>query len=97
VSRLSAPVASVIAFLEAIVATVLSWFLLGEHLSTPQLFGGALVLVGAFVAQTSRPVEATTVVAGGAEPAQAARTAGVTADRVAGQAAEAAVDGTPSH
>ncbi len=68
VSRLSAPVASVIAFLEAIVATVLSWFLLGEHLSTPQLLGGGLVLVGAFVAQTSRRVETTTVVALGAEP-----------------------------
>jgi drug/metabolite transporter (DMT)-like permease len=97
VSRLSAPVASVIAFLEAIVATVLSWFLLGEHLSTPQLLGGALVLAGAFVAQTSRPVEPTTVVAGGSEPAHGDGTAGVTADRFTGHAAEAAVDGTPSH
>jgi drug/metabolite transporter (DMT)-like permease len=93
VSRLSAPVASVIAFLEAIVATVLSLFLLGEHLSTPQLLGGALVLVGAFVAQTSRPVEATTVVATHPDPAQADRTADVTAENTA----DAAVDGTPSH
>ncbi|WP_037608386.1 EamA family transporter [Streptacidiphilus rugosus] len=68
VSRLSAPVAAVVAFLEAVVATVLSWFLLGEHLSGPQLLGGALVLVGAFVAQTSRPSEPTTVVALGVEP-----------------------------
>ncbi|MEY9938542.1 DMT family transporter [Streptacidiphilus sp. MAP5-3] len=63
VSRLSAPVASVVAFLEAIWATALSWFLLGEHLATPQLLGGALVLIGAFVAQTSRPSKPSTPVA----------------------------------
>ncbi|MEZ0065049.1 drug/metabolite transporter (DMT)-like permease [Streptacidiphilus sp. MAP12-20] len=68
VSRLSAPVAAVVAFLEAVVATVLSWFLLGEHLATPQLLGGALVLIGAFVAQTSRPSEPSTVVASSADP-----------------------------
>ncbi|MFC5905999.1 EamA family transporter [Streptacidiphilus monticola] len=55
VSRLSAPVAGVIACLEAVVATVLSWVLLGEHLAGPQLVGGLLVLGGAFLAQTSRP------------------------------------------
>lgn len=38
-------------------ATVLAWFVLGEHLAAPQLFGGALVLLGALVAQTSRPSE----------------------------------------
>ncbi|SEK19474.1 EamA family transporter [Streptacidiphilus jiangxiensis] len=75
VSRLSAPVASVVAFLEAVVATVLSWFLLGEHLATPQLLGGALVLVGAFVAQTSRPVQGSAEVAVNGEIAQVSETA----------------------
>ncbi|MEY9872365.1 drug/metabolite transporter (DMT)-like permease [Streptacidiphilus sp. MAP12-33] len=70
VSRLSAPVASVVAFLEAIWATVLSWFLLGEHLAAPQLVGGALVLVGAFVAQTSRPAESATLIAAESAPAR---------------------------
>jgi drug/metabolite transporter (DMT)-like permease len=94
VSRLSAPVASVIAFLEAVVATVLSWFLLGEHLAAPQLVGGALVLVGAFVAQTSRPVEAATLVASGAEPARAEPAPHDAAAGTAGPAA--AVDGPAS-
>ncbi|MFC7216823.1 DMT family transporter [Streptomyces polyrhachis] len=57
VRMLSPQVAGVVAFLEAIVATVLAWVLLGEHLSGPQLAGGALVLVGAFIAQASRPKE----------------------------------------
>jgi drug/metabolite transporter (DMT)-like permease len=56
VSRLSAPVAGVVACLEAVVATVLAWVLLGQHLDSPQLFGGLLVLVGACVAQTSGAV-----------------------------------------
>ncbi|RAG83286.1 EamA family transporter [Streptacidiphilus pinicola] len=81
VSRLSAPVASVIAFLEAIVATVLSWFLLGEHLAAWQLVGGALVLIGAFVAQTSRPTEAATVVAVGGESPLAGQVVDETAAR----------------
>jgi drug/metabolite transporter (DMT)-like permease len=55
VSRLSAPVAGVVACLEAVVATVLAWVLLGEHLAVPQVFGGLLVLAGACVAQTSTP------------------------------------------
>jgi drug/metabolite transporter (DMT)-like permease len=58
VSRLSAPVAGVIASLEAVVGTVLAWVLLGEHLDGPQILGGLLVLSGACVAQTS-PVGAT--------------------------------------
>ncbi|MEZ0094942.1 DMT family transporter [Streptacidiphilus sp. EB129] len=53
VSRLSAPVAGVVATLEAVVATVLAWVLLGEHLALPQVVGGLLVLVGACVAQTA--------------------------------------------
>ncbi|MFE9613551.1 DMT family transporter [Streptomyces sp. NPDC006012] len=55
VRRLSPPVAGVVACLEAVVATVLAWVLLGEHLSLPQLAGGAVVLVGAFIAQSSTP------------------------------------------
>ncbi|MFF0393096.1 DMT family transporter [Kitasatospora sp. NPDC004615] len=53
VQYLSPPVAGVIANLEAVVATVLAWILLGEHLGTPQLAGGALVLAGAFAAQSA--------------------------------------------
>ncbi|MFZ3496167.1 EamA family transporter [Streptomyces sp. 5.8] len=56
VRKLSPQVAGVVACLEAVVATVLAWVLLGEHLSTWQIIGGALVLGGAFIAQTSRQV-----------------------------------------
>src|SRR5690606_11112644 len=51
VRRLSPQVAGVVACLEAVIATVLDWFLLGEHLSAPQIIGGAAVLAGAFIAQ----------------------------------------------
>ncbi|MFC5643502.1 MULTISPECIES: EamA family transporter [Kitasatospora] len=54
VQHLSPPVAGVVANLEAVVATVLAWVLLGEHLGLPQLAGGALVLAGAFAAQSKR-------------------------------------------
>ncbi|MDX2863245.1 DMT family transporter, partial [Streptomyces scabiei] len=53
VRRLSPQVAGVVGCLEAVVATVLAWVLLGEHLSAPQILGGTVVLVGAFVAQRS--------------------------------------------
>lgn len=56
VRKLSPQVAGVVACLEAVVATVLAWVLLGEHLATWQIVGGALVLGGALIAQTSRPV-----------------------------------------
>lgn len=55
VRRLSPQVAVVVACLEAVVATVLAWVLLGERLGGPQLVGGALVLTGAFIAQTATP------------------------------------------
>ncbi|MGO4425278.1 DMT family transporter, partial [Streptomyces sp. MCAF7] len=55
VRRLSPQVAGVVACLEAVVATVLAWVLLNEHLSLPQIVGGAVVLFGAFIAQTSAP------------------------------------------
>ncbi|MER7407825.1 EamA family transporter [Streptomyces sp. NPDC000070] len=57
VRRLSPQVAGVVACLEAVIATVLAWVLLGEHLSAPQLAGGAIVLVGAFIAQSSTPAK----------------------------------------
>ncbi|MDQ0989670.1 DMT family transporter [Streptomyces sp. V3I7] len=57
VRRLSPQVAGVVACLEAVVATVLAWVLLGEHLSMPQVAGGLLVLVGAFIAQSSAPAK----------------------------------------
>ncbi|MEV0280346.1 EamA family transporter [Streptomyces sp. NPDC050610] len=55
VRRLSPQVAGVVACLEAVIATVLAWVLLGEHLAAPQLVGGAVVLLGAFIAQVARP------------------------------------------
>ncbi len=53
VRRLSPQVAAVVGVLEAVVATVLAWVLIDEHLGAAQIIGGALVLAGAFVAQTS--------------------------------------------
>ncbi|MER8236904.1 EamA family transporter [Streptomyces sp. NPDC094049] len=55
VRRLSPQVAGVVACLEAVIATVLAWVLLGEHLDAPQIIGGAVVLVGALIAQSSTP------------------------------------------
>ncbi|MEU9336257.1 EamA family transporter [Streptomyces sp. NPDC048290] len=55
VRRLSPAVAGVVACLEAVIATVLAWVLLGEHLSAPQIIGGAVVLTGAFIAQSAAP------------------------------------------
>ncbi|WP_433548647.1 EamA family transporter [Streptomyces sp. CA-294286] len=55
VRKLSPQVAGVVACLEAVVATVAAWVLLREHLSLPQIVGGAVVLIGAFIAQSSTP------------------------------------------
>jgi len=65
VRRLSPQVAGVVACLEAVIATVLAWVLLGEHLSAPQIIGGAVVLLGAYIAQSSAPAK------GAAEPVAA--------------------------
>jgi len=62
VRRLSPQVAGVVACLEAVVATVLAWVLLGERLGAPQVVGGVVVLAGAFIAQSSTPAK------GSAEP-----------------------------
>ncbi|MFD5099193.1 EamA family transporter [Streptomyces albidochromogenes] len=65
VRRLSPQVAGVVACLEAVIATVLAWVLLREHLSAPQIVGGAIVLIGAFIAQSSAPKAPGGPVAGG--------------------------------
>ncbi len=68
VRRLSPQVATVVSCLEAVVATVLAWILLGEHLSAPQIAGGAMVLLGAFIAQSSTPVKGSVEPVAGAVP-----------------------------
>ncbi|MDP9640718.1 drug/metabolite transporter (DMT)-like permease [Actinopolyspora lacussalsi] len=55
VRGLSAPIAGGVAYLEPVVATVLAWWLLHETLLPVQLFGGVLVLLGAFLAQWGAP------------------------------------------
>ncbi|MEU0396212.1 EamA family transporter [Streptomyces sp. NPDC006208] len=69
VRKLSPQIAGVVACLEAVVATVLAWVLLGEHLSAPQIVGGALVLAGAFIAQSQAPKAPSGPVASGGPPA----------------------------
>ncbi|GGS97305.1 EamA family transporter [Streptomyces chromofuscus] len=75
VRRLSPQVAGVVACLEAVIATVLAWVLLGEHLSAPQIVGGVIVLVGAFIAQSSTPAKGSPapVTGGGPERELSAR------------------------
>ncbi|GAA4004709.1 EamA family transporter [Streptomyces plumbiresistens] len=75
VRRLSPAVAGVVACLEAVIATVLAWVLLGEHLSAPQIIGGAVVLAGAFIAQSSAPAKNSPepVASGGTERELSAR------------------------
>ncbi|GAA1528006.1 EamA family transporter [Streptomyces albidochromogenes] len=88
VRRLSPQVAGVVACLEAVIATVLAWVLLREHLSAPQILGGAVVLIGAFIAQSSAPKAPSGPVAGGppvvTEGAAAAGPASVDAELPAG-------------
>ncbi|KOG46744.1 membrane protein [Streptomyces decoyicus] len=66
IRRLSPQVAGVVACLEAVIATVLAWVLLGEHLSAPQIVGGVVVLAGAFIAQSAKPKATETVRVAGA-------------------------------
>ncbi|MFJ7960722.1 EamA family transporter [Streptomyces sp. NPDC096319] len=72
VRKLSPQVAGVVACLEAVIATVLAWVLLGEHLGAPQIIGGAVVLVGAFIAQSSTPKAAPSEPVAGSAPAAGA-------------------------
>ncbi|MFE0098673.1 EamA family transporter, partial [Streptomyces sp. NPDC059015] len=62
---------------------VLAWVLLGEHLSAPQVAGGALVLVGAFIAQSSTPKAASGPVAGGSGTVAGAADGDLAAERAA--------------
>ncbi|ARQ69872.1 EamA family transporter [Streptomyces marincola] len=55
VRRLSPQVAGVVACLEAVLASVFAWVLLGENLGLWQILGGSLVLVGAAIAQRAKP------------------------------------------
>ncbi|MBT2429516.1 MULTISPECIES: DMT family transporter [unclassified Streptomyces] len=81
VRMLSPQVAGVVACLEAVIATVLAWVLLGEHLSAPQLIGGFVVLTGAFIAQSSAPKPPSGPVAAGAGAAAAATESELSAGR----------------
>lgn len=51
VRRLTAPVAATIASLEVVASIAIAWVLLGQSLGPAQLLGGAVVLVGALLAQ----------------------------------------------
>ncbi|MFD5494078.1 DMT family transporter [Streptomyces sp. NPDC001812] len=79
VRRLSPQVAGVVACLEAVIATVLAWVLLGEHLSAPQLVGGAVVLAGAFIAQSSAPARNSEEPVASGEPERELSTPGTAA------------------
>ena len=52
--HLPATTVGVIATFEPVAASVVAWLWLGESLDTPQLAGGAVVLTGIVLAQTSR-------------------------------------------
>ncbi|MER6618112.1 EamA family transporter [Streptomyces xantholiticus] len=85
VRRLSPQVAGVVACLEAVIATVLAWVLLDEHLSAPQIVGGAVVLFGAFIAQSQAPRPPSgPVAAGGPEAVPLAAGGGVAKGELAG-------------
>ncbi|MDT0491031.1 EamA family transporter [Streptomyces griseus] len=86
VRRLSPQVAGVVACLEAVIATVLAWVLLGEHLSAPQLIGGFVVLTGAFIAQSAAPKPPSGPVAAGAGAAAGAVEGAVGSELSAGRA-----------
>ncbi|MFJ8675099.1 EamA family transporter [Streptomyces sp. NPDC093589] len=100
---LSPQVAGVVACLEAVIATVLAWVLLGEHLSAPQIIGGVVVLVGAFIAQSAKakptptPEQERTAdpVAGGAKPYAAAAVAAEGNERVGVEVAPAGPSSEP--
>ncbi|QNE22086.1 EamA family transporter [Kribbella qitaiheensis] len=53
VQRLSAAIGGAVAYVEVVAAGLFAWILLGETLKTNQIIGGLIVLLGAFVAQSS--------------------------------------------
>ncbi|MFP3989930.1 EamA family transporter [Streptomyces sp. E11-3] len=96
VRRLSPQVAGVVACLEAVIATVLAWIMLGEYLSAPQIIGGAVVLVGAVIAQSTAPAKPPSgPVAGGGPIADGnvVEGAGVVADGDGGDAGRLSASG----
>ena len=52
--HISATRASIVATLEPVIATVIAWIWLGETFGATQLIGGAIVLAGIFLAQSTR-------------------------------------------
>ncbi|WP_046470564.1 EamA family transporter [Allosalinactinospora lopnorensis] len=68
VRRLSPVVAGAVAYLEVVTAIVLAWLMLGEALSTAQTLGAAIVIAGAFTAQTAVPSTAPAPVDHGRTP-----------------------------
>jgi drug/metabolite transporter (DMT)-like permease len=93
VRRLSPQVAGVVACLEAVVATVLAWVLLGERLSAPQIVGGCVVMVGAFIAQSAAPVKGSSEPVAGGGPPPAGPAAAPAAPAAGGPAVGAAERG----
>lgn len=55
VRRLSPQIAGGVAYLEVVTAIVLAWILLGEALTPVQILGAAVIVTGAFIAQTAVP------------------------------------------
>ncbi|MEJ3403353.1 EamA family transporter [Rathayibacter sp. YIM 133350] len=55
IARLGTRLASFLGLAEVVFAAILSWMLLGESLSVPQLFGGALILAGIVCVRLERP------------------------------------------
>jgi drug/metabolite transporter (DMT)-like permease len=53
VQRLSAAIGGAVAYIEVVAASLFALLLLNEKLDTNQIIGGVIVLVGAFVAQSS--------------------------------------------
>ncbi|UZJ32576.1 EamA family transporter [Streptomyces endophytica] len=92
IRRLSPQVAGVVACLEAVIATVLAWVLLGEHLSAPQILGGVVVLIGAFIAQLAKPQTTESLVVAGAGPGEATRSVQATGPGTRGGADPSGAD-----
>ncbi|GAA1114372.1 EamA family transporter [Nocardiopsis metallicus] len=55
IKKLSPQVAGGVAYLEVVTAIVLAWVLLGEALTPVQVLGAAVIVTGAFIAQTAVP------------------------------------------
>lgn len=53
VQRLSAAIGGAVAYVEVVAASLFAWVLLNETLRANQIVGGVIVLLGAFVAQSS--------------------------------------------